>query len=113
MTRPSKTADPPAHLSPEAAAWWRKVLGDFVFEAHHLKLLQAACEAWDRCQQAREQIATEGLTFNDKHGQPRAHPCVGIERDARIAFARLVRELVLDCEPPTEARPPRLAGARA
>jgi len=112
MTRPSKAPEPPAHLSTEAQAWWRKVIGDYLLESHHLKVLQAACEAWDRCQQARDQIAVEGLTFNDKHGQPRAHPCVAIERDARIAFARLVRELALDCEPPAEVRPPRIAGAR-
>jgi P27 family predicted phage terminase small subunit len=110
--RPVKTPEPPAHLSDEAQSWWRKVTADFVLEAHHLKLLQAACEGWDRCQQAREVIDKEGVTFNDKHGQPRAHPAVAIERDSRIGFARLLRELALDVEPPKESRPPRTAGTR-
>jgi phage terminase small subunit len=76
-------------------------------EPHHVRLLTLACEAWDRCQQARELLATEGLTFEDRFGQPRARPEVSIERDSRIGFARLVRELALDGEGPPEApRPP-------
>jgi hypothetical protein len=34
----------------------------------------------------------------------RPHPCVAIERDSRLACARLIRELDLDAEPPTPER---------
>lgn len=90
---------PPDHLSDESIAWWNQAVGDFDFEPHHLRLLQAACEAWDRCQAAREQVANTGLTFIDPSGSIKANPAVAIERDARTLFARLVRELNLDGDP--------------
>lgn len=61
-------------------------------------LLQAAAESWDRIQEAREILAREGSIVTDRYGKPKAHPAVGIERDARVVFARLVRELELDVE---------------
>ena len=70
-------------------------------------------EAWDRCVEAREALAAHGLTFEDRFGQPRARPEVAIERDNRIALARLVRELGLDVHEPEESRPPALHGNAA
>ena len=101
---------PPAHLSPSAAQWWEATVAAYVLHQHHLRLLQLACEAWDRGQAAREQLAAEGLTVASAHGGVRPHPCVAIERDARLGFARLVRELDLDVEPPasSDIRPPGL-----
>jgi hypothetical protein len=61
--------------------------------------IAVGCESWERCQSAREQLASEGLTVAGREGGLRPHPCVGIERDARLAVARLVRELDLDTEP--------------
>lgn len=105
--------EPPAHLAPETAAWWRAVLTEYALEAHHLRLLRLACEAWDRCQQARETLDRDGLTTQTETGGLKTHPCVGIERDARLAFARLLRELDLDAEmPPDRARPPALRSNR-
>ena len=95
-------------------AWWRSVLEGFDLDEHHKHLLEAACGAWDRMVQARMAIAEHGLTFEDPAGSPKARPEVAIERDARIAFARLVRELDLDIEPPPEprGRPPGLRSNR-
>jgi P27 family predicted phage terminase small subunit len=105
---------PPAHLSAEAAHWWRAVTADYELADHHLRLLQAACEAWDVMQAARQALADHGgLTFTDAGGNIKAHPAVAMQRDARIAFARLVRELDLDAGAPAEApRPPALASNR-
>src|SRR5688572_26321777 len=86
----------PAHLQPATKKWWRQVVADFGFDDHHFRLLQLACEAWDAAQQARAAIAREGQTYTDRFGAPRLRPEVNIERDARIGFARLVRELGLD-----------------
>jgi P27 family predicted phage terminase small subunit len=103
----------PDHLSKEAKRWWASVVADYELEPHHLHLLQAACEAWDRCQQAREVVSREGITFRTANGDVRTHPAVTIEKDARIVFARLVRELDLDAEPPAErSRPPALGSNR-
>ena len=77
------------------------------------ELLTLACEAWDRGVQAREALAEHGLTFLDRFGSPHAHPCVAIEHDFRIAFARQCRELDLDADAivmPT--RPPALTSNR-
>jgi P27 family predicted phage terminase small subunit len=105
---------PPEHLSESTAGWWRQVMRDYALEPHHQRLLQMACEAWDRSQQARAEIAAHGaVTFKDERGAIKAHPAVAIERDARVAFARLVRELDLDTGAPAEGRrPPALVSNR-
>ena len=98
---------PPDHLSPEAAEWWRSVEDQFRLDDHHLRLLSLCCEAWDRCQQARQALAEHGTTFTDRFGQPRSRPEVAIERDSRAAFVRTLRELGLDLPAVREPRPPR------
>jgi phage terminase small subunit len=74
------------------------VVTEFALEQHHERLLTLAAEAWDQAVAAREELAKVGTYFADRFGQPKAHPAVAVERDARIAFARLVRELDLDSD---------------
>jgi phage terminase small subunit len=107
-------APPPPHLSPSARHWWETTVDRYELQEHHLRLLQLACESWDRGQEAREQLEIEGLTVPGREGGIRPHPCIGIERDARLAVARLVRELDLDTEPPVSGRigPPPLRSNR-
>ena len=76
----------------------------YVLQEHHLRLLQLACEAWDRAQAARERLDRDGVTVQGAEGGLKTHPAVGVERDARLAVARLVRELDLDAEPPVSER---------
>ncbi len=105
-----KTLTAPKHLQAATRRWWESVASDFVLEEHHLRLLSLAGESWDRCTEAREILKAEGLTYADRFGQPKVRPEVAIERDSRIAFARLVRELALDVATPEEVRPPALMG---
>jgi P27 family predicted phage terminase small subunit len=106
----------PKHLKSATRRWWESVVADWQLEPHHVRLLTLAAEAWDRCQEARELIQRDGLTVATKAGGPRLHPAVRVETDARLAFARLIRELDLDVTPPAEGkRAPALrsiAGAR-
>lgn len=103
----------PKHLSIDTAVWWESVANEYALEPHHVRLLTLACEAWDRCQQAREILDREGLTFTDRFNCPKTRPEVAVERDNRIAFARLVRELDLDIDGPPEApRAPALRSNR-
>jgi P27 family predicted phage terminase small subunit len=103
---------PPNHLRSETAAWFTSVLKEYELDSHHIRLLTKACEAWDRSEQAREAIAKHGLTYTDRFNSPRARPECAIERDSRLAFARLVRELGLDVAAPSESRPNALRANR-
>jgi P27 family predicted phage terminase small subunit len=106
---------PPPHLSASARQWWETTVEAYVLQEHHVRLLQLACEAWDRSQEARAQLEREGLTIPGREGGIRPHPCVAIERDSRLAVARLVRELDLDVELPVSDRsgPPAIFSNRA
>lgn len=100
----------PGHLKPKTRKWWTGIVRQYALESHHIKLLTLAAEAWDRGQAARAFIDENGPTFIDRYGQPKMRPEAIIEKDCRIGFARLVRELALDddASDPDEFRPPRI-----
>jgi len=109
----TKHSKAPPHLAPATRAWFTEVAGEYLLEEHHVRLLLLACESWDRCVAAREALARHGLVFSDRFGCPRTRPEVAVERDSRIAFARLLRELDLDVAPPPEpGRPPAIRSNR-
>jgi P27 family predicted phage terminase small subunit len=97
----------PSHLQPESKAWFTSVVSDYELQEHHLKLLQLACEAWDRCADARQQLKKDGIVIEGREGGCRPHPAVAIERDSANRFAALVKQLGLDEEEaPRMGRPP-------
>ena len=110
MNRP-RSVKAPTHLKPATRRWWRAVWESFELEDHHRKLLDLAATAWDRAESAREVLDREGVVYVDRFGVPRTRPEVAIERDSRLAFARLLRELRLDVHPDDE-RLPVLGGGR-
>ena len=108
-----KLLRPPRHLSREAAQWWADVVAVYMLEGHHLKLLSMAAETFDRYAAARDRLNAEGVTVEGREGGMRPHPCIAIERDARSAFAALVKQLALDDvgEPKrSPGRPPQPIG---
>jgi P27 family predicted phage terminase small subunit len=86
--------EPPEHLTERGKTLWRSLIGEFVLDdaAAH-ELLRRACEASDRADDARLVIEAEGVTFTTRFGEPRVHPAVAVERDARNALRQLLREL--------------------
>ena len=113
MSRYAAGVKAPRHLTAATRRWFNEVLTHWELEPHHVRLLQLAAESWDRCQQARALIAQEGLTTGTREGNHKLHPAVRVESDNRLAFARLLRELDLDIDPPAETkRPPMLRSVR-
>jgi P27 family predicted phage terminase small subunit len=96
--------------------WWTSVTHTFVLEPHHLLLLEAACDAWDRTVQARDTLRREGVTVPTGNGGSKKHPAVDVERDARAQFITALRALDLDVEMPKADkhswRPPPLRSNR-
>jgi phage terminase small subunit len=113
MNKPPKTPRPPAYLSEPTRRWWRDVVRSYALEPHHIHLLNQASGCLDRIAEAKTLLARDGLTIEGREGGLRPHPAVAIERDNRILFSRLLRELDLDTEPSTgSGRPPPLRSNR-
>jgi phage terminase small subunit len=109
-----KASSAPKHLQVATRAWFDTVIATFALEEHHVRLLTLAALAWDAAETARVALAQHGQTFVDRFGQPHARPEVGIQRDATIAFSRLIRELDLDATvTPAASRPPSIRSNRS
>ena len=65
------TPKAPAHLADATRAWWRSVVRDYRLEGHHLRLLQAAAEAWDRAVDAQSILTRDGLIIAGREGEMR------------------------------------------
>lgn len=104
----------PGHLSPASKRLFKRLATDYDLaeEPHAVEVLRLACEALDRAEQARQQIAKDGAYVLDRFGQTKAHPALAVERDSRIGATRCFRELSLDAEA-GEPRVPRPNGARS
>jgi hypothetical protein len=108
MTKRTDGTSVPNHLRASTRKWFRTVLDDYELDGHHIRLLTLAAESWDQAQTAREVLDRNGQTFLDRFGQPKERPEVGILQNARISFARLIRELALDgVDGPEAPRAPR------
>ena len=102
----------PKHLRKATAEFWQSVVRDYELQEHHVKILTAACESLDRATEARLAVDKQGAFFTNRHGEIKPHPGLAVERDNRGLFARLIRELNLTTDNPTEGytRPPRIGG---
>lgn len=99
----------PKGLSAEARQLWRRLVDDYGLadEAHALVTLELVCRALDRCRQAQGVVDQLGPTYLDRFGTPHLRPETLLERDARVAVFRGLRELSLGGSDPV-SRLPRL-----
>lgn len=85
----------PTHLSERSRELWHQLTTDSRWRPPRSKWSGLALEALDRCEEARSILARDGLTSRGRYGQVLAHPAVAIERDSRLAAARLFKQLAL------------------
>ncbi len=91
---------PPSHLKPAGRALWTVIDAEYAHDGREAAILAAACEAADRVAEARAAIERDGAYVPGRYGV-RAHPAIGVERDARAALVRTLA--ALGVERPAEA----------
>jgi hypothetical protein len=94
----------------EARRLWDQVLDGWDLDPPALALLDSACRALMRVREAQDTIAKEGAFYRDRFNQPKVHPAVLTERDAKQTLLRNLRALNLDLEP-LHDRPGRPGGS--
>jgi hypothetical protein len=93
---------PPRGLSRPARLWWCGIVEKYVLESHHLALLTQAAQAMDRIENARRTLRADGQYYRNAKGERRAHPALAVAAQSSMLFAKLLRQLDLDTEPPPE-----------
>ena len=97
--------EPPADLTKPQQALWREILDQFeVSDAASLRVLHVGLQALDRAESARRRIKKDGQVVTDRFGQPKAHPLLSVERDARSQFMLAIQRLQLDIAAPPLVR---------
>lgn len=99
--------NPPRTLQKTGRNLFKKLLLDYQFtDAASFELLERACMAADRAQEARDAIKKNGGPVSpDRFGVPRRHPGVDIERDATATMISCFKLLGLHSQ-----RDPKSAG---
>lgn len=87
--------DPPAPPGLGAAGLelWASVVAGFQVEPHQAAILAAACPEADVAAAADLAVASGGPFVRNRFGQLVLHPGVGAARQARLACARLLKQL--------------------
>lgn len=62
-------------------------------------LLQTGLEAFDRMRECQATIKSDGPMIKDRFEQPKAHPLLPVERDARAQMLAALKAINLDLEP--------------
>jgi len=82
--------DPPEHLSDRSRDLWQTLGPVQASSVERRTLLQTALEALDRADEARRMIQADGLTVTTPgSGALHVHPCLRIERESRMLFAKI------------------------
>ena len=93
ISPPPDVPQPPPHLGEPERAIWAYIVADWSGSRASFAVLTAGLEAHQRARECREIIGEEGMVVTGRDNQPRAHPLINAERDARRAFAQTFRQL--------------------
>jgi hypothetical protein len=76
---------------------WTAIVRENFFDGEAaLSILRSALEAHQRARTCREAVDRDGAIYRDRFDQPKPHPLIAAERDARAAFIAGMRALNLD-----------------
>ena len=99
---------PPEVLGAAGAEFWTRAMAENdLSAAHDEERLLMACKCLDECVAIEAQIETDGRFVRNRYNALVEHPGLKGLRDFRTLFVRIIREMGLDLEPPTDTRPPR------
>jgi hypothetical protein len=76
------------------AAYWTKVVDEYLLEEHELALLPVAVRAVDQLDKLDAAARKDGLVVHAEQG-PRLHPAVVEARQSRLVLARVLATLGL------------------
>jgi P27 family predicted phage terminase small subunit len=93
-----KSPKAPAHLGVPGRRLWTRVVEGWTLEPAHLAILNVACTAIDRAEQARAEVERRGLVLVGSRGGAIANPATSIERESMRTALRAIRELGLDID---------------
>jgi P27 family predicted phage terminase small subunit len=93
----AKNTTAPRTLGPAGRRLWRAIQAEYeIADAASLNILESLCQVSDRLAECREAIARDGLVVEGSGGQPRPHPLLQTEAEARRALLAHARALRLD-----------------
>jgi phage terminase small subunit len=98
----------PKGLGTAGRRYWKQSMVEVDFEeVHDLERLLMAAKCLDDLSEAESRVKADGMFMTNRYGNVVEHPAVKTIRDTRLLFVKIVRELGLDLDPPTDSRPPR------
>jgi hypothetical protein len=84
---------PPRGLKRSSAALWRRIVDACLLSDAELEVLHGALVMLERAEDAAQVLKTEGMTIVDRYGTPKLHPACDLERQSRVAAARMFAQL--------------------
>lgn len=100
----------PDYIQENGQKWLKKLFLEYSFDKSEIETCFQAAGCLDRIAQAQQAIMEHGLLQEDRHGMLKVNPGVLVERDNKILFARLCRELGVTG--PDDSRLPRKGGQK-
>jgi len=87
----------------------RNILKEIQFqESHDFTRLDLLAHTFDQILECQNTIESEGIFIKDRFNQPKENCALKSQRDLKVVFCRILRELNLDIEGMKESRPPSL-----